>query len=271
MNLNPVIRFALLAMICSASITPSDARSQDGAVPSGLFAGKQDVGRCARPGAARFDAGQQSYTVSGGGANMWFTNDAFHFVWKPVSGDVTLAARIAFVGASGQAHRKACLLVRQSLDSDSAYADAALHGDGLTSLQYREAAGARTYEIQANASAPQYLRIEKLGDYVSMSLSPDGQNWQPAGGSFRLKLRDPFYVGLGVCAHDDSALETAAFSDVQLQAGLVAAMPPPLFSTLETVDIASKDRRVVYGTTTTACRRTAHSWSSATSRKRSIP
>ncbi len=249
MNPPPIIRFALLVLMFSASRMSPEARGQGGDVPLGLFAGHQDVGVCARPGTAMFDAGERSYAVAGGGANMWFTNDAFHFVWKPVSGDVTLAASIAFVGSSGQVHRKACLLVRQSLESDSAYADAALHGDGLTSLQYRETAAARTYEIQANISAPRHLRVEKLGDYVSMSLSQDGRTWRPAGGSFRLKLRDPFYVGLGVCAHDDGALEKAVFADVRLSPGLAVTDKAPLFSTLETVDIGSKDRRAVYVTT----------------------
>jgi len=106
---------------------------------------------------------------------MWFTNDAFHFAWNQVSGDVALSANITFLGSGGNAHRKACLLLRQSLSSDSAYADAALHGDGLASLQYREDLGSRTYEIQASVSAPRWLRIEKLGNYVAMSWSPDAK------------------------------------------------------------------------------------------------
>ncbi len=237
-----------LAFVCATVAAPSG----DGAEPTsplGLFTSHRDIGACAHTGAAVVDAVARRYTVAGGGANMWFTNDAFHFVWKEASGDATLAARITFMGSGGNAHRKACLLVRQSLAPDSAYADAALHGNGLTSLQYREAPGARTYEIQANVSAPPYLRIEKLGDYVSLSFSSDGSTWQPAGGSFRLKLADPFYIGLGVCAHDDAVVEQAVFSDVQVSPGRTKAEKPELFSTLETVAIASKDRRAVYCTT----------------------
>jgi len=249
MNSTPAILSVFLVVMLCASVTSPAAASPEGTAALGLFTGHQDIGACARTGAIVFNAAERSYTVSGGGANMWFTNDAFHFAWKEVTGDVVLAARIEFVGSGGNAHRKACLLVRQSLSPDSAYADAALHGDGLTSLQYRETAGARTYEIQANASAPRYLRIEKLGDYVSLSLSSDGKNWRPAGGSFRLKLADPFYVGLGVCAHDDAALEKAVFSEVQLNDRPAKAEKPQLFSTLETVAMASKDRRAVYCTT----------------------
>ena len=79
---------------------------------------------------------------------MWAAADHFQFVWKKVSGDVMLDASVEFVATSPASgtpdpHRKACLLIRQSLDSDSVYADAAVHGDGLTSLQWRDDRAAR--------------------------------------------------------------------------------------------------------------------------------
>src|SRR5574341_1707877 len=104
----------------------------------GLFDKHGDIGTVAKPGSVEYDAAQKTYFVAGGGENMWFATDAFHFVWKQASGDVSLAADIRWLGTGGNPHRKACLLIRQSLDADSPYADAALHGNGLASLQYRE-------------------------------------------------------------------------------------------------------------------------------------
>ena len=101
-------------------------------------------------GAATYDDAAKTYTVTGGGENMWFAKDAFHFAWMRATGDVSLTADIAFTGAGKDPHRKACLMIRQSLDADSAYVDAALHGDGLTSLQFRQEKGAATHEVQAN-------------------------------------------------------------------------------------------------------------------------
>jgi len=218
--------------------------------PVGIFTGAGDVGETKHAGRAVYDASAGRYSVSGGGANMWFTNDALHFVWTKVSGDVSLAADIAFPKPGGDPHRKACLLVRQSLEPSSAYADAVLHGDGLTSLQYRDASGGRTYEIQANTSHPKRLRIEKRGQYVSMSLAGEGGELAPAGGSFRLELADPYYVGLGVCAHNNEALETAEFSKVNLSTNIAEAKGTNLLSTLEYVTISSKDRRAIYSSRT---------------------
>src|SRR4030081_3085375 len=100
------------------------------AAPTGVFENHVDVGSVLHPGTLEYDPAQGTYTVGGSGENIWSTTDAFHFVWKKVAGDVSLAANISFLGKGGNEHRKAVLMVRQSLDADSVYADVALHGNG---------------------------------------------------------------------------------------------------------------------------------------------
>ena len=215
----------------------------------GLFEKHGDIGVVLKPGSVEYDSTHGTYRVTGGGTNMWFGSDELQFVRKQMSGDVSLAADIEWIGTGGNPHRKACLLIRQSLDPDAPYADAVLHGNGLTSLQYREDRGGPTREIQSNISAPGRLRIEKVGDYVSMSIANEGESFHPSGGSFRLKLTDPFFVGLGVCAHDSNAVETAVFSKVEITSGKQTnSAEQTVESTMETIDIASMDRRVVYHT-----------------------
>ena len=172
-------------------------------------------GPCSTPALSLYDPAKQSYTISGSGENMWFAADAFQFVWKKMSGDVTLTADISFLTKTGNEHKKAVLMLRQSLDADSVYADVALHASGLTSLQFRDEKGALTREIQSNVSAPKRLRIAKRGDYVYMAFGGDGEV-QPAGGWLRIPLQGTFYVGLGVCSHDKDVVEQAVFSNVEL-------------------------------------------------------
>jgi TolB protein len=238
---------ALPYILSSLLFTAPSTLGQSAASPIGAFDGQSDIGTVLHPGSAVFDSSNKTYTIAGSGENMWFASDAFHFIWTKASGDLSLTADVSFLGTGGNKHRKGVLMIRQSLDPDSIYADVALHGDGLTSLQFRDDKGGLTHEVQSNLSAPGTLRIEKRGDYFFMSLAPKGGKVEIASGSVRIPIQGSYYVGLGVCSHDKDAVEKATFSNVALHplsAGTTAQ--PVLYSALETVSIASTDRRVIY-------------------------
>ena len=135
--------------------------AQTTATPVGIFDAHNDVGTVLHAGSVDYDAEKKTYTISGSGENMWLAADAFQFVWKKVSGDVTFTADIGFPTKTGNEHKKAVLMLRQSLDADSVYADVALHASGLTSLQFRDEKGAVTREIQSNALGPEALAHRK--------------------------------------------------------------------------------------------------------------
>ncbi len=201
----------------------------------------------AKTGSMKFDADKREYLITGGGANMWMTNDAFHFVWVKVSGDFNLAADIKFPAPGGNAHRKACLMIRQSLDAGSAYVDIAAHGNGLTAMQCRDGGGELTHEIQFNVSAPQRLQLEKRGDFISASFTATNEPMQPSGAMYKQAFKEPFYIGLAVCAHDNKTSEQAQFSNVELQTNVIAGSPA-IECTLETILVGATDRSVVYHT-----------------------
>src|SRR4051812_30778588 len=114
------ITSSLLAVACGFLLMLSSPASA--AEKLGIFESSGDVGTVLHPGSAAFDPGTNAYTVAGSGENMWFTADAFHFVWQRVpagESDVTLTADVAFNGTGKNPHRKAVLMVRQSLDADA--------------------------------------------------------------------------------------------------------------------------------------------------------
>jgi hypothetical protein len=215
----------------------------------GIFENNGDIGNVGLKGSVEFENSDSSYTISGSGTNMWFEKDEFHFVWKEMTGDISLSADIEWIGQGVDPHRKACVIIRQTLDTGSVYADVALHGDGLSALQYREEPGGNTHEIKSRINAPRRIGIEKIGDYISMSLSSDNENLDYVGGTLRLAINGPFYIGLGVCAHNNEVIESARFSNVNLE----PVDPRPeseqhLESTLEIISINSFDRQIVYHT-----------------------
>src|SRR5580704_1080266 len=158
---------------------------------------------------------------------MCYTSDDFQFVWKQVSGDVSLTAGIACPEKGCNPHRKAVLMFRQSFDSDSPYADVALHGNGMTALQFRDAKGAATHDVESNVTAPHRLRIVKRGDFVYLFLAPAANEpLRPSGASIKLPLSGSFYVGIGVCSHDKDVVEKAVFSNVDLATPAASNAPP---------------------------------------------
>ncbi len=214
--------------------------------PIGIFESETDIGTLAHPGASEYDAVRKTYTLTSSGENMWADEDDFHFVWKKVTGDITLTADISFPATTGNAHKKGVLMVRRTLDKDSDYVDAAFHLVGLTSLQSRDQKGATTREVQSYMSSPKKLRLAKRGSYFFMYLAGADGVFHPSGGSMKLALDQPFYVGIGACAHDKDATEKVSFANVDLTTGPASTGTPKLFSTLEAVPVQSTDRRAVY-------------------------
>ncbi len=210
----------------------------------GAFQKASDVGSVSRAVEARFDAADSTYVVGAGGENVWGTHDAFGYVWKTVHGDLTLAARVEMQGESSQGHRKAGVMFRQSLAPDAPYADVVVHGDGLTSLQYRAVAGGETREIQCALKASPAVRLEKRGEYMQVALQNGLGRFENSGCAVRLPLHGSFYAGLVVCAHDATAFETVRFRHVGV--GVPAARPELPMYAIEMVSPGSPSRRVLY-------------------------
>ena len=188
----------------------------------GIFTDEGSVGLTPAGCKAHYDPETGEYRITGGGANIWGNSDAFYFVWKKVSGDLTLTADVQFVGASAAEHRKAVLMVRQDLMPDSPYADAVSHGNGLTSLQFRGAKGEQTYQVFTQVDEPARIRIVRQGSEFTMYSGKPGGEMKPSGPVEYIGLKDPVYVGLGVCSHVATTLETAVFSNVKLELAAAA-------------------------------------------------
>ena len=139
---------ALTALILAATIHAQTSRLGD-------FDAHGDIGAPKLAGSAAYNPVSQDYVLTAGGTNMWAQRDEFHFVWKRVTGDFILQTRVELIGKGVDPHRKAGLMVRAGQDADAAYADGVIHGDGLTSLQFRRTKGAITEERRP---APEPMR-----------------------------------------------------------------------------------------------------------------
>ena len=131
--------------------------------PIGIFQGQSDIGGAFVPGSASYDAGTKQYTINSAGYNIWYTRDEFRYLWKKMSGDVSLAADITYPNSVGYGDRKAVLVIRQNLDDDSKEVMTALHGAGLIHLAQRPEKGANIKEEFQN-QGPRRSRQRGPGD-----------------------------------------------------------------------------------------------------------
>lgn len=191
------------------------AASQSVSSKLGIFTDSTDVGKTL-PGSTVFDAASGGYQVTGGGADMWGSEDAFHFSWVKLSGDATLTADVQFPAKVPVPLEKGVLIFRQSLDPASAYADIAIHGDGHATIQWRAVAGGKTDDAVAPLHGPASLRIERKGNLFTTSVGPVGGKLT-AFSSATVAMDGPVYVGIGFCSHNADGLASVTFSNVKIE------------------------------------------------------
>ena len=142
-----------LLLVC---LLAAPAFAQNGSL--GAFTNSGDVGGPSRKGSTQFDAATGEYRVTGSGANIWAKQDQFQYVWREMPGNFTVTATLQFLGR-GEEHRKAGIMVRQSLDADSAYGDFLIHGSGMPGLQWRSAKGENTTTFDLPFDGPGKFRL----------------------------------------------------------------------------------------------------------------
>jgi len=197
--------------------------------PIGGFSGQSDIGGPLLPGSASYDASTKCYTINSASYNIWYTRDEMRFLWKQLTGDVSLSADISFPNPDGYSDRKVVLIIRQDLDDDSKEVMAGLHGAGLIHLAQRSVKGANIAEVariegrgeEADASVrgaatkvATRLGIEKHGDSFVLFVSLNGEPMHQVGVATKLKLDEPFYVGIGFCSHLPDKSDSAVVSRV---------------------------------------------------------
>lgn len=191
--------------------------------PIGVFDGQSDVGAALVPGSASYDSAKNQYTIQSAGYNVWYTRDEFRFLWKKMSGDVSIAADGKFPDPTGYNDRKVLLTIRQSLDDDSKEAMIAEHGTGMIHLAQRPERNALITDMQyrfggslAKVMAKR-IGLEKRGDAVAIYISLEGEPMHQFGPPVTMHFDEPFYVGIGFCSHLPDKADTGVLSNVVLE------------------------------------------------------
>lgn len=182
---------------------------------------EQDVGSVGFAGGTSVSG--DAFTVRASGADIWDTQDGFHFVYQPLVGDGVLTAKVSAVGNTN-AWAKAGVMIRESLTANSKHAlMAGTAASGLAFQRRLETGGISAHSAGPSTSVNMYVRIERRGNLFTGSSSSDGVTFN-AVGSATIAMAPQVFVGLAVTAHNNAAISTSILSSV----ALVGNKPPPV-------------------------------------------
>ena len=203
------LSIGILLLLASPTMNAQYAWSQIGS-----FKHLSDIGSPATPGKVGFYEPGQTYHLSASGSNIWFNKDSFSFLWKKMSGDFIVQAQFKFIGEGHELHRKTGIMFRTSKDADSPMVACTIHGDGLTSLQYRRDKGGNVEEVSFEIKGPDVLQLEKQGNTYIMSVAHFGEVYQIEEIE-NLELGEELLSGLFLCSHNDEFVEEVVFWNVR--------------------------------------------------------
>ena len=162
-----------------------------------------------------------TYTMTGSGADIWNVNgveaDEFHFAYKMLTGAGSIIARVDSVeNTNGWA--KAGVMIRESLNPDSAHAFACVTpGNGVASQGRPSTGGASFNTNQGGITAPYWVKLERsMSGLFTVSHSANSSSWQPVTGATpqNIQMSSNVYIGLAVTSHDAALTCQAVFSNV---------------------------------------------------------
>jgi Tol biopolymer transport system component len=233
--------FAFVCFVLLAQMNWSQVKT------TGMFENHQDIGQVEIPGSISYNAEDQEYLIESSGENMWFDKDQFHYLWRSIQGDFVVRAKIRFIGEGTNPHRKLGWVVRNSLNPDAPHVNAAIHGDGLTALQYRRVRGGMTEEKTSASKAPDIIQLERRGDLFIMGTAVSGKEMDFVEISVP-EIRNEAFVGIYVCSHEKDVAERALFSEVRIIKPFSeekTAYQDYLGSNLEVLDLESGRREIL--------------------------
>jgi len=190
--------------------------------PIGVFSNHADVGNPGIKGSTLYNKKDKSYTLKGGGYNIWFKRDEFQFAYKKLKGNFILTANFELLDTSKEGHRKTGWMIRESLADSAVHISAVTHGDGLTVLQWRVRPGMNMRdpedEIFAKEKNYRVLQLERNGNKIIMrAAEKEGSAFVVIGEHEMENLPGEVLAGVFVCSHNPAVAEQARVSDVHIE------------------------------------------------------
>ncbi len=183
---------------------------------------EQDIGQVGNPAFTQifeYDIPSDTYTIYGGGDDIWGNEDEFHFVYDdvPLNGDAIIQARVVDLDVTNS-WSKAGVMIRDELTDISTHAFSMVSGDPRASFQHRPLSGAgsvhNTTTGPPEGVRPYWVRLTRFGDTFTGYTSPDGENWVLQG-TVDIPMVSPS-IGMAITSHDNALLASAKIDNLSM-------------------------------------------------------
>ena len=204
-----------------------------------------DIGNPTPAGTESVSGG--TWSVLGGGADIWGTADSFQYEWQSLSGSGTVSARVAAQGNTDE-WAKAGVMVRTGADPGAGYYGVFTTPGHGVAVQYRTVTGGTSTQVLGPGTAPVFLEVARAGNTFTAYTSADGVTWTAVpGSSVSLpSLSAPLLAGLAATSHNAAALSTVTFDSVAFG----SAVPAPGMSGVQVAGVVANSARVNWNTDT---------------------
>ena len=163
-------------------------------------------------------------SVSGAGADVWNTADAFQYAYQTLTGDGSIVARVASVQNVAN-WTKAGVMIRNSLSPSAAHAFMLVSAGKGVAFQRRLSDGAASVSTSGTFStAPRWVKLTRTGGTITAFESGDGVTWSRVGAD-TFVMGATVNVGLAVSSHVNGTLATAVFDNIAITAAPPNAPP----------------------------------------------
>jgi hypothetical protein len=197
--------------------------------------------------------------MSGMGTDIYGTADQGRFVYKQLSGDGSIIARVDSV-ANTDLWAKASGMIRETLDAGSTFANLLMAPGNGCRFQLRATTGGSatsdsTVTTLAAVRTPHWVKLERVGNIFTAydSNDPATEGWHPlAWGPQTINMATDVRIGLAVTSHLAGAVCGAKFSNVSTSANVtgqwqttdLGIAQPTGGNTADTLYVALEDNTV---------------------------
>jgi hypothetical protein len=193
--------------------------------------------------------------LTGDGADIWGTSDEFTYAYKTLNGDGSIVAKVTSVGTGSNTWAKGGVMIRDSLNGNSASAQMCLTGSAGNGATFQNrastgldmAANDATSNVTATTiiAPPYWVKIERNADTFTGYLSPDGVGWTMLG-SAEVPMTAPVYIGICVTSHAAGEDRTFQFESIKTTGSVTGAwqgaiIDSPTYNSAQDLYVAIQD------------------------------